>query len=67
MKIREPEILQKENICFHSFLVIKQQQYQYFWVWVVIVSRIGLWDERTGLGTGFRWWGKNPSNTTKHP
>ena len=30
-----------------------QQQYQSFRVWVVIVSRIGLLHERTGLGTGF--------------
>ena len=30
-----------------------QQQYQSFRVWVVIVSRIGLLCERTGLGTGF--------------
>ena len=36
-----------------TFLPItKQQQYQSFRVWVVIVVTFGLWDERTGFGVG---------------
>ena len=33
-----------------------KQQYQSFWVWVVIVSRFGSLRWETGLGTGFGLW-----------